>query len=51
MRSMAHQLVQMVIEYDNGSRHVSIDQYDDALEQLVWLADLGDQDARDYLGM
>lgn len=46
---MTDNLIQIAVEYDNGSRYVTIDQYDDALERLAHLAETGDREAQRYL--
>ena len=46
---MSANLIQIAVEYDNGSRYVSIDQYDDAIERLAYLAENGDHEAQRYL--
>ena len=46
---MLKHLIQIAVEFDNGSRYVSIDQYDDAMEQIDFLAAEGNVEAQDYL--
>lgn len=42
------ELVDIVQRYDDNDRSVSIDQYDDAIEQLAELSDEGDSMAQEY---
>lgn len=46
---MIENLLKIVKAYDNGDQDVHIDQYDDAIEQIDFLAAEGNVEAQDYL--
>lgn len=46
---MIENLIQIAKAYDNGEQGVDIDQYDDAIEQIDYLAAEGNAEAQDYL--
>lgn len=43
------ELIDTAVRFDNGDSSVTIDQYDDAIEQLVEMSEGGDSEASTFL--